>query len=165
MPTTSSESKKEKNSRLHSEPPTVITNTTLFQSGFQAHWLRFIFTSSSVCGPILTTSPCGTWMIYSSTRSMRSSTKTASEMCHNSCSNSGWIARPNSANSESGESASPDLSPIQMESARSQTAYPWLTTDRLWNQLRMCKCSSDWQTSLRDSFDNMQTWWLPYETW
>jgi hypothetical protein len=105
------------------------------------HWRHFRLTLTIVYGPILTTSPCATLTIYSSTRPMRRSTKTTSEKCCNAYRNLDSIAKPKSANSESGKSASSDLSSIRMESASSQTAYPRSKTGRLQNQFGMCKCS------------------------
>jgi hypothetical protein len=156
MPTTSSESKKETNSRLHSEPAMVSSNTMLCPSDWQTHRPRFRLTSTIVYGPILTTSACVTLTIYSSTRPMKRSTNTTSEKCCNDYSNSGYIARPKSANSEFGKSAFLDLFSIWMGSAWSQTAYPRLKTGRPRDQFGRCKCASATQTSTGDLFGNMQ---------
>jgi len=164
MPTTSSQSKKETNSKLHSEPAMVSSNTKLCPSDWQTHRLRLRLTSTIVYGPILTTSQSVTLMIYSSARPMRRSTKTTSEKCCNAYRNSRYIARPKSANSEFRKSAFLHLSSIRMGSAWSQTAYPRLTTGRARNQFGMCKCSSASQTSTGDASGNMQRRRLPYQT-
>jgi len=156
MPTTSSESTKQTNSRLHSEPAMVSSNTKLCPSHGHTHRLRSRLTLTIVYGPILTTSPCVTLTIYSSTRPMRRSTKTKSEKCCNTYRNLCYIARPKSANSEFENSVFTDLASIRMGSAWSPTAYPRLKIGRPRNQFRMCKCSSASQTSTGDSFGNMQ---------
>jgi len=112
----------------------------------------------------MTTSPCVTLTIYSSTRPMRRSTKTTSEKCCNVYRNWYSIAKPKSANLELRKSDSADFSSIQMESAWSQTAYPRLKTGRLRNQFGMFRCFLIWQTSTGDSFGNMWRWCLPYQS-
>jgi len=164
MPTTSSDSKKETNWTLYSEPAIVSSNTKLCPSDWQTHRLNFMLTSTIVYGPTLTTSLCVTLTMNSSTRPMRRSANTTSEKFCTAYRNSGYIARPNSAILEFGKSAFSDLSSIRMRSEWSQTAYPRLKTGRPQNQFGRCKCFSPSQTSTGHSFWNKQGWWLPYQT-
>jgi len=68
----------------------------------------------------------------------------------------GRYCNAESANLESGKSASSDLPSIWMESACSLTAYPRSKTGRLRNQFGMFKFFLGAQTCTRDPFGNMQ---------
>ena len=96
---------------------------------------------------ILLTSDWVTLMICSSTRPMRTSTKTISKQCSNTYRNLSSNARLESANSEFGKSAFSDRLSIQMESAWSQAACLRLKTGRCWNAFEMPKCYLDLQTT------------------